>query len=268
MTDQELQVEEPAEAATPEVEKAEPATAPESGDAEKPEVKEESPEEKPKKPSGGFQRRIDELTRNWREAERRNDELLSILKGNRAEPEQKTPDRSPTLEEFGYDETKYQAALTDYVRNLTKAEAKAIFEQERQAVAQESRVKSFKQREAEFASEYEDYADKVYDPSLPLSATVVEMIAESDIGPRVAYHLAENPDIARTLYSLSPTQAAREFGKLEVKLSRGSARKPISTAPPPPPKISATEPEVDKDPDKMSMDEWLKWREKQTRKRR
>jgi hypothetical protein len=269
MTDQDLQAEEPAEAATPEVENAETATAPESGDAEKPEAEasEETPEEKPK-PKGGFQRRIDELTRNWREAERRNDELLSILKGRGPEPEQQAPQKTPTLEEFGYDESKYQAALTDYVRNLTKAEAKAIFEQERQASAQETRVKSFKQREADFASEYEDYAEKVYDPTLPLSATVVELIAESEIGPKVAYHLADNPDIARTLYTLSPTQAAREFGKLEAKLSSGPSRKVVSTAPPPPPKISATEATVDKDPDKMSMDEWLKWREKQTRKRR
>jgi hypothetical protein len=269
MTDQDLQAEEPAEAATPEVENAETATAPESGDAEKPEAEasEETPEEKPK-PKGGFQRRIDELTRNWREAERRNDELLSILKGNRAEPETTVPEKPPTLEEFGYDEAKYQQALTGFVREQAKAEARSIFQQERQKLQQETRTQTFKQREAEFAETVEDYADKVYDPSLPLSATVVEMIAESDIGPKVAYYLAGNPDIARSMYSMSPTQAAREFGKLEAKLSVPVAKKAVSTAPPPPPKISAIETAFEKDPDKMSMEEWLKWREKQTRKRR
>lgn len=269
MTDQDLQAEEPAEAATPEVENAETATAPESGDAEKPEAEasEETPEEKPK-PKGGFQRRIDELTRNWREAERRNDELLSILKGNRAEPEPEAPSTAPTLEQFGYDESKYQAAITDYVRNLTRAEAKTVLEQERKAIEQQTRTQTFKQRESEFAATVEDYADKVYDPSLPLSATVVEMIAESDIGPKVAYHLAEHPDIARSMYSMSPTQAAREFGKLEARLSVQAAKRAVSTAPPPPPKMSAVEPEIEKDPDKMSTNDWLKWREKQLRKKR
>lgn len=264
MTDVETQVEVPAEAATPEVEKAEPATAPESEGAEKPE---ETPEEKPKKPSGGFQRRIDELTRNWREAERRNDELLSILKG-KAEPEP-TPSTTPTLEQFGYDEAKYQAALTEYVRTLTRSEAKAALEEERHAVQHQERAKTFRERESEFAATVEDYADKVYDPSLPLSAAVVELIAESDIGPKVAYYLAENPDIARSLYNMTPTQAAREFGKLESRLETPAApRKAISKAPPPPPKIAASEPEIDRDPDQMSTSDWLKWREKQIRNKR
>jgi len=271
MTDENLQAQEPAEAATPEVETVDPATTPESEGAEKPEVKdetpEETPEEKPKKPSGGFQRRIDELTRNWREAERRNDELLAILKGGNTPREPEAPAEMPTLEKFGYDEAKYTAAITDYVRNLTKAEAKTVLEQERHEIERQARTQTFRQREAEFAASVEDYAEKVYDPSLPLTATVVELIAESDIGPKVAYHLAENPDIARSLASMTSTQAAREFGKLEFKLSNVPAKKPVSTAPPPPPKIVASEPEVEKDPEKMSVDEWVKWREKQIAKK-
>jgi hypothetical protein len=268
MSEENLQVETPAETATPEVEKVEPVATPESGEAET-EATEETPEEKPK-PKGGFQRRIDELTRNWREAERRNDELLSILKGNKVEQEPQAPTSTPTLEQFGYDEAKYTAAITDYVRNLTRAEAKAVMEQERKAIEQQTRTQTFKQREAEFAASVEDYADKVYDPSLPLSATVVELIAESDIGPKVAYHLAEHPDIARSLYGMTPTQAAREFGKLEARLTAPAVpRKAVSTAPPPPPKIQATEAEpAEKDPSKMTDAEFAKWRARQIAQRR
>lgn len=265
MTDENLQAEVPAEAANPIEEKADPATAEETPPEEET-VEESQPEEKPK-PKGGFQRRIDELTRNWREAERRNDELMAMLQRQIAPPEPEAPKGPPTLEQHGYDEAKYQAALTDYVRNLTQAEARAVYEQQEAQRQQQTRVQTFRQREAEFAATVEDYADKVYDPSLPLSPPVVELIAESDIGPKVAYYLAEHPDIARSLSQLNPVQAAREFGRIEAALAAPSAKKPVSKAPAPPPKLSAVEPEVDKDPDKMSVDEWVRWREKQLRKK-
>lgn len=260
---QEEQVETPANAATAPVVEAEPATAPESEGAE-PE-KETSPDEKPK-PKGGFQRRIDELTRNWRESERRLDEAMSMLR-QQATPQAVTPSGPPTLEQFGYDEAKFQTAMTEHVKRVSREEAVAAFQEQQQKVQHETRLKTFRERESEFANSVEGYFDKVYDPSLPMSPSVVELIAESDIGPRVAYYLADNPDVARKIASMTPTQSAREFGKLEVKLSNAAPVKAVSKAPPPPPKIDATEPEVEKDPDKMSTTEWLKWREKSLRKK-
>ena len=261
----EPQVEEPAEAAIPvpekEAEEAESATAPESEGAEKPE------DEKPKKPSGGFQRRIDELTRNWRDEQRRNDELTSILRQSLPQPVHK-PDVAPTLEQYGYDEGKYTSAVAEFARQQARDEARTAIQREMANQHHAARTQSFKQREAEFASTVEDYADKVYDPTLPLTREVVELIADSDIGPRVAYYLADNPGIARSLADMAPVQAAREFGKIEAKLSTSACRKAVSQAPPPPPKIGAGEAEIDRDPDNMSTDEWLKWREKQLRKKR
>lgn len=258
---------EPAEVAEEETEST-PVEEPkeEEKKVEAKEAPEEHEEEKPK-PKGGFQRRIDELTRNWREAERRNEELMSLLKQQVAPQKEVKPPEPPTLEQHGYDESKYQAALTEYVRGLTRDEARAVFEQTQQESQKRTRQEAFRQREAEFAATVEDYADKVYDPSLPLSETMVGLIADSDIGPKVAYYLAENPDIARSMYELSPTSAAREFGKLEARLSISAAQKPVSKAPPPPPKLVANEPEVDKDPDQMTTKEWLKWREKQLKRR-
>lgn len=258
---------EPAEVAEEEKAESTPAEEPkEETKAEETEAPEEH-EEKPK-PKGGFQRRIDELTRNWREAERRNEELMSMLKQHVAPQKEVKPPEPPTLEQHGYDESKYQAALTEYVRGLTRDEARAVFEQTNAEAQKRTRQEAFRQREAEFAATVEDYADKVYDPSLPLSETVVGLIADSDIGPKVAYYLAENPDVARSMYELSPTSAAREFGKLEARLSITQSQKPVSKAPPPPPKLSANEPEVEKDPDQMTTKEWLKWREKQIKNKR
>jgi hypothetical protein len=266
MTDETLQAETPAEAATPiPTENAESATA--KPDVETPET--ESDDSQPK-PKGGFQRRIDELTRNWREAERRNDQLLELISRQQGAPatQQQVADagKPPSLADFNYDEGKYQQALLDFA---TKAAEKTVTaklsEWERQQSTQRQ-AQTFKAKEAAFAATVEDYADKVYDPSVPISAAMAEAIADSEIGPQLAYHLADNRELAARIASLSPVQAARELGKLEAKLS-APPPKPVTKAPPPPPKIAAAEGEVDKDPDKMGIDEWMKWREKQLRSR-
>ena len=93
---------------------------------------------------------------------------------------------------------------------------------------------------------------------------MAEVIADSDIGPQLAYHLAENKDAAARIAAMSPVQAARELGKIEARLTAAKdAPKPVSKAPPPPPTLKAPEGEVDPDPEKMPIDQWLKWRNKQ-----
>lgn len=193
---------------------------------------------------------------------------MSMLRERQATPQAPTPSGPPTLEQFGYDEAKYQAAMTEHVKRVSREEAVAAFQEQQQKVQHETKLRTFRERESDFAASVEGYFDKVYDPALPLSPAVVEMIAESDIGPRVAYYLADNPDLARKIANMTPSQAGREFGKLEVKLSNAAPVKTVSKAPPPPPKLDAVEPEIEKDPDKMSTAKWLEWREKQLSKKR
>ena len=60
---------------------------------------------------------------------------------------------------------------------------------------------------------------------------------ESDRGPELAYHFAKNPDVLVNLNGMSPTQAAREIGKLEATLPTVKApvvpSKKLSTTPAP-----------------------------------
>lgn len=262
MTDENLRPEEVAEAAPPvPQETAEPATASDAPPEE--EVHEDAqPEEKPK-PRGGFQRRIDELTRNWREAERRVDQLMELVQGKAQAPQQEET-KPPTLEQFGYDEGKYQAALLKYAETVADQRINSRFSEWEQRQQQQAKASTFKQREAEFAGTVEDYADKVYDPTVPISQPMADVIADSEIGPQLAYHLADNRDVAARIAALPPILAARELGRIEARLlASKTAPKPVSKAPPPPPKIAGVEAEVDKDPDSMSMSQWLKWREKQ-----
>jgi hypothetical protein len=267
MTDENTQALEPAEAATaPETDEqisAESAPAAESPERDETETD-------PDKPKGGFQRRISELTRNWREAERRNDELISLLsRGREPEPATPAPVEPPSLAQFDYDETKYQQALFDYTRKEAAAAARAEFQSIRQEQAEAERVKSFKAREAEFANSAEDYADVVYDPSATFfTRDLVEQIRESEIGPQLAYYLAKNPAEGRRIAALPPMAAGRELGRIESKLGTPAPKAtPVSKAPPPPPKLEASQPDVEDDPDKMPIEKWVKWREKDLRKK-
>jgi hypothetical protein len=266
MTDTNLQPETAAEAATPVVETAEPATA--QVEAETPET--ESEDSQVQKPKGGFQRRIDELTRNWREAERRNDQLLELVSRQQGAPatQQQVTDagKPPSLADFNYDESKYQDALLSFASKAAERTVTAKLSEWERSQSQQRQAQTFKAKEAAFAATVDDYADKVYDPSVPISAAMAEAIADSDIGPMLAYHLADNREVAARIAALSPVQAARELGKIEAQLS-APKQKPVTKAPPPPPKIQGTGSDdmpvkaSDPESDKLEINEWMRRRD-------
>lgn len=224
--------------------------------------------------SKGVQKRIDELTRNWREAERREAALLDMLQRQQAPAKQEAvpekPKALPKLEEFNYDEAAYQAALVQHVKDEAARAAREEFHQERTREKEQAKKQTFKQRETDFAKANPDYFTLTRDPSLPITREVVELAAESEKGPELLLYLAKNREVADRIAELSPVAAARELGKIEAKLEKPPAPTPppprpapVSQAPPPPPRLETSEPAVEKDPDQMSMGDWLKWRNKQ-----
>jgi hypothetical protein len=226
-------------------------------------------DDKPK----GVGKRIDELTRNWREAERREAALLALLQ-QRAQPEapSKPADDTPkTLADFDYDENKYREHVYSQVEKRAADAAKRELTAAQEREAAERRKSSFASRSAEFAKTVEDYDEVVSNPRLHISPDMAEVIQESDDGPALAFYLGKNPDVADKIAQLPPKAAARELGKIEARLAyeREKAKpEKVSKAPPPPPKVEGSDAVVDKDPDQMSTDEWVKWRNKQLKKRK
>lgn len=229
----------------------------------------------------GVQKRLDELTRNWREAERREAALLALLQQNRTQPEA-TPrpaqdDKPKTLADFDYDEGKFQAHIFEQAerRSVEAARRELTAAQERDAA--ERRKSSFKSRSTEFAKTVEDFESVAYDRSLSISPDMAEVIQDSDDGPALLYHLGKNPDIAEKIAQLPPKAAARELGKIEARLAfEREKAKPnkVSGAPPPPPKVEGADPgnlsvkPDDPESDKLSDQEWARKRNKQLERRR
>ena len=62
-----------------------------------------------------------------------------------------------------------------------------------------------------------DFDDLVAASDVVVNNAVRDAILESDVGPKILYHLAENNDLAKKIASLSPNAALREIGKLEAR---------------------------------------------------
>lgn len=222
-----------------------------------------------------IQERIDKITREKYDALRESDywrDRALRAQETQAKPEPVAPAVAPTLEAHGYDEAKYQAALIEFAKVQAREEAKAILERERTEREAGSKRAKFEEMQAEFIKSKPDYAEKVLrNPSLAITQEMASVIMESELGPQVAYYLAENEDKARAIAQMPPIIQAREIGRIEARLEAAKAPPPkpvVSKAPPPAPKLDATEPAIDKDPENMSDAEFAKWRRRQIAQRR
>ena len=81
-----------------------------------------------------------------------------------------------------------------------------------------------------------DFEDMVSSSEVAVSDQVRDAILESDIGPKILYHLAENPEIGDKLAKMSTINALREIGRLEAKLEAPTgSEKPVSVSKAPAP---------------------------------
>lgn len=220
------------------------------------------------------QKRIDELTRLRREAERDRDYWREQASRNtQAQPAAADPDaprKAPTLAEHNYDEAAYQAALTTHLREEAAQAARAEFRKEQAQLTEKQRAESWHKRQAEFAAKTPDYEEKAF--YAPISKEVAQIVMDLEKGPAVAYYLGQHPDEAREISAMPERQAAVAIGRIEAKLDKPAPTAPqptpVSKAPPPPPKIEAVEPAVKKDPKDMTDAEFAKWRRRQIAQRR
>lgn len=245
-------------------------TEQETEEATEEETAESDAEEPPKKKSrGGFQKRIDELTRARYEADQRAQALERQLQEVQQQSQRSQYEQSkPTLEQYNYDHEQWAQAYEQWVVRGQEEQQRAAQEAQQRRQAQEQQVRrqmEIQQKVLKGQEKYPDFQARVYDPSLPnlaqINQAAYEALVESDAMADVAYYLASNPSEVYKFGSMSPVQAIKEVARLETKLT-SKAAKPTSA--PPPPKTVGGKSESVKDPNDMSVDEWMEWRRKQT----
>jgi hypothetical protein len=95
-----------------------------------------------------------------------------------------------------------------------------------------------------------------------------QIVLEMDSGPEVTYFLCKNPEVSEKIAGMSPQRQAIELGRIEERLISQKSNKPvISNAPKPAATIKAKSSQSisveSPDSDKLSIDEWMKRRNKQ-----
>lgn len=222
---------------------AEPKSAeqadPKPGDAAAPESGDDAADETAKKKSkGGFQKRIDELTRDKFEREAQLEQLRRENEELRKKSSPSDPGQEPKIETFTNVED-FLKAHKEWAENLgvQKGYQKAREETEQQRQEREAAQlrATISAREAATRQKYADYdvAIAPFGRALMSHPAISSYVAESETGPEVAYHLAKNPVVLDEIMRMSPYQAGRELLKLEAKLTAPPPSKPVTKAAPP-----------------------------------
>ena len=232
-------VTETAETETPETPEVEAATPEPDGEQDAEATAEPDADAQAAKKRQSAQERINQVTAKRREAER-------VAKELQAENERlaarlsKLETVEPKLEDFDYDESRYQAALIAHhskqVRKEELAENATDTQSRLESInteAEAARVETYSLRAAEFAEKAPDFHTVVGASTLPVTDAVQEQILDSDMGPEIAYYMAKNPGEGAKIAHLSnPMDAARAIGRLEARLSQPPPKR-TTQAPPP-----------------------------------
>lgn len=235
--------------------KPEDGLDPDADPDNKPEPEPEPKKELPK----GVQKRIDKITRQKHDAERRIQALEQEL-GQRPEV-QPASTKAPTPDDFedDFDGTKYIDALTDWkVNQAMQGQATQTAETQKRAHQEEVFQDWDSRRQAmniKGVTAYEDYEEVALESHDFMTAQMVNIITDSEIGHDIAYYLGENHDEAEKIFKLHPQRQAVALTRLEVKLASKPAKK-ISKAPDPITTVGAKgASSTTIDPKK----DWVKW---------
>lgn len=217
--------------------KKEPSDAPEK--AAKPDPDPETGnEDEPKKPGGGFQRKIDKLTRRSKELET----ALETERRWRAENEPRLVGKpaatdKPKVEDVG---TKYKTyedyieALADWKADSKRAEWQAKDAEDAERQASNAAFNAYQERVKEAVAKYDDYNEVVTESDLQIPQGVELAIVRMKNGPEVAYHLGKHPELCEELIAMAeedPLLAIAEVGAIAKQLSGDRpAEKPKSQA--------------------------------------
>lgn len=168
----------------------------------------------------GVGKRIDELTRDKYDAIRERDywreQAQRLAQPQQAPQAQAVPEGKPTLEAFGYDHEAYTEALTDWKVQEHLRTLQAHHQQVQQQQKVVETLTKFQERVASVDPEEWQWAVEANPPTSP---AMLEVIAESEVGPQIGIYLAKHPDESAAIARMSPIAAARHLGRIEAQLS-------------------------------------------------
>ena len=192
------------------------------------EVDETNEDQKPK--GQGIQKRISELTRGRREAERAAVKLQQQV----AELKSKVKQLSkPEAKNFNGKPDEYVESLLDYKNTVKEVEKTSAKEQAAIVKAQEALKTEFNEKLKDFAEKHQDAYEVISKvPSKIFDDRLAYNIMNGESSAELAYYLAKNLNEAAELSEMDDLGLSRALGRLEAKIAAsasGTASKPVET---------------------------------------
>lgn len=230
-------------------------------------------EETKTKPKKGFERRIEKFNQRLsaKDQELEYWKRVALQQGSVEQPKATAnPQEKPKFADFN-DIEAYTDALTDWKLNQTLSQVKQQSAVERMAQTYEQRLAEFRKEVPDFDEVIQEFVDEYSQDEIP---EIVTVAMESEIGPKIAYYLAQNIDEVERLKKLPSHRRLLELGKLEDRMmakpeTKRSVEEPKVSRAPQPVKSVKGAAKVEtydlRDPN-LSYSEWVKRREASLRK--
>ena len=209
-----------------------------------PEAEAEAKPQEERKQNPKLERRFSEITKQREEARQeaqREREARAALEARLAVLEQqKQPtqavvaDQEPQPSQFN-DAFEYAKALAEYTADKRIAEMKQEEANAREAQERQKVIDQWTQKVQKAKADLPDFDDIVASSEVVVNNDIRDAILESDVGPQILYHLAENDEVAKKIAGLSPKQALREIGKLEARFEKTEAAPTVAKSKAPAP---------------------------------
>lgn len=211
-------------------------------------------------------RRAERVARAEAEAKILREQNESLRNGEREREDRRGAgeDRAPDPKDFKDYDSYNRAVVRFEARQEIRQEAERREKAEKAQREQSTDREQFERDRAVLmkgAKEFRDFEEVVFDEEAPITRAMMRAALESDIPSKVAYYLAhpDHREEAMEIAELSPTRAAAKVHELAVRLTKAPKPNPL----PDPIKPTGDTASASVDPDRLPMDQWLKWRNAQ-----
>ena len=176
-----------------------------------------------------IERRFEQVTKARDEAKQeamREREARVSLEQRLAEMERKQapkgeaePDPSQFTDMF-----EYAKALTDYKVDQRLGEEKQKAVQAKVQAEKEQVLNTWSERVTQAKASIPNFEQVVKSADMTVINEVRDSIFESDVGPQLLYHLADNPEFVEKLQGMTPAAQLRQIGKLEAMFEKQDSK--------------------------------------------
>ena len=139
-------------------------------------------------------------------------------------PQSLDPGAEPNETSFT-DMASFKAAYKEWAAKSARAEDARKQQEAKAKSLVEEATKRWQSSEAELIAEIPDYAQRLANApggSINVSNELKDAIFDSDNGPRLRLHLAENPDVLNELLSMPVGKMLKQVGRLEAGLTKAA----------------------------------------------